>query len=162
MSTAPTALSCPICKVPFVQGGSASKRIHACATCGGVWLDNEVSTKIVQTFDEESVDAAADVAKHATKPVQQHSTLDCPECGEVMRVVRVDLADVDLDVCATHGTWFDSNELEKVARAFQAQREAKAGGRTSKPPAEPSGASDPASSAIDTTMQMLQEFEEFM
>jgi Zn-finger nucleic acid-binding protein len=149
------SLECPVCKVPFSVGNTQAKtRVHVCTKCGGVWLDNDASTRIVETFDKASVKLSAAAAKKAKGPVVEHSTLDCPTCKKTMRVVRVEIADLDLDVCPEHGTWFDRGELENVSKAFQAQRESE--GRQSNPPAE-GGDMD----AVTATVLMLEEFELF-
>lgn len=152
---AENSLACPVCKVPFASGKTASATIQACNTCGGVWLDNELSSRIVQTVDPEAVALADEAAAHAEKETA-HGELACPACGVTMRVVTVDVANVDLDVCPEHGTWFDRNELETVTRAFQGQREA-AGDEV-----RAQSEQTEAASALDASLLMLSEFEGFV
>jgi hypothetical protein len=39
--------------------------------------------------------------------------LDCPRCAQPMRALSV--ATITIDFCASHGVWFDSQELEELS-----------------------------------------------
>jgi len=59
----------------------------------------------------------------ATRPTQLlPNALRCPRCAAAMRAVQlgVEGRSVILDFCPGHGVWFDSNELELLARSLKA------------------------------------------
>ena len=64
-------------------------------------------------------DAAAAAAVHRPDTA---AALTCPHCARPMLRRRVERAQVDLDDCPEHGTWFDRGELQTVARTVAAMR----------------------------------------
>jgi Zn-finger nucleic acid-binding protein len=110
-------LVCPRC------GGDASERrtseyaLFPCTACGGVWVDNTVSQRLVRRFEVEAVAIAEEVARVATERVDARATVVCPICKVDLQRVTLDIGPtIELDVCGEHGTWFDRKELPHVAR----------------------------------------------
>jgi Zn-finger nucleic acid-binding protein len=99
--------------------------VDACLACGGLFLDNVASREVVSSFDRSLIGVATTlgIGKGDTLPpgVNQRN-LACPRCSAGLQTVNVPSAQVELDVCAEHGTWFDANELPKVARAYRRSR----------------------------------------
>lgn len=117
-----TDLKCPRCSVELFEGQTSNAVLYGCGTCGGVWLDNEASQRIVRTVDKEVAELATRAQTHASCTVDTvRGGLLCPECERPLRRVHFDQADLDLDICATHGTWFDQGELQKVMNASAGQ-----------------------------------------
>jgi hypothetical protein len=90
-----------------------------------VWLDEHASTRLLVSFDEDSVRWAEGTARLVKKPAPDHGTLLCPVCNEPMRTAHVAEAaadGVEVDACERHGTWFDKSELAIVARAIHSDR----------------------------------------
>jgi len=113
---------CPSCN-ETLQPARTTWHVLACSGCGGVWTDAAASRRIVSVVDRELVEvanvAAAQVADRET-PDPNASTRGCPVCSAVLRPVRA--ARVTVDVCAEHGTWFDRDELGRLARNLAYER----------------------------------------
>jgi Zn-finger nucleic acid-binding protein len=114
---------CPACKAPLVRASSRWE-VLACLSCGGVWTDPSASRRITSTVDRELVGIAADVAKRAVESAPDVPTPDsrrmCPSCGAPLACVRS--GRVAVDVCSAHGTWFDRDELGRLARNLEFER----------------------------------------
>jgi len=116
---------CPACRAPL-QRASAHWEVLACLACGGVWTDAAASQRISTTVDRELVGIANSAAKHAAEsdPTGARLSLDvaraCPICDGALSNVRTAL--VSVDVCTLHGTWFDRDELGRLARNLEFER----------------------------------------
>lgn len=97
---------CPRCvHVGLFVGEARSLHPRACGTCGGVWLSAEEATRVLRPlFVPGGLPGRS-------------SPRRCPDCAEALVEWRVGATEVDLDSCATHGTWFDRDELEQLAIA---------------------------------------------
>jgi Zn-finger nucleic acid-binding protein len=103
-----------------------------CVRCGGVWLDNAASRRLLAGANER---AALAIANHldptASPPARRDDAYrteqpSCPMCGAALARVVTDpgrhpIAGIELDVCAPHGTWFDANDLRAIAIAVSAR-----------------------------------------
>ena len=123
-----TSLSCPRCDVPLFEGKAEYTILHGCGRCGGIWLDNAASSRLVNAV-QPGLTAMADRAAQAGK-VEADTTRPgrCPLDRRDLE--RVTVKGVEVDVCKTHGTWFDAGEVRRVAEAFQSDRISAAGGAT--------------------------------
>jgi Zn-finger nucleic acid-binding protein len=127
-TTGKTSLPCPRCDVPLFEGKAAEATLHGCGSCGGVWLDNAASSRVVNAV-QPGLTAMSDRAARAGKiAVDETKPAKCPLDGNALE--RVDVKGVEVDVCRTHGTWFDAGEVRRVGTAFQSERIALAGGAT--------------------------------
>lgn len=117
------AVSCPRCAVGMYVGKTpAGADMWGCGRCGGVWLDNATAKHVVDSVCEATLHMARSAAQAAAAPSQPGTqTLPCPVCRQPMAPTKIQAAWLDIDVCATHGTWYDHGELEKVARATKRQ-----------------------------------------
>ncbi|MCK6536057.1 MAG: zf-TFIIB domain-containing protein [Polyangiaceae bacterium] len=95
---------------------------HACGTCGGVWLDTAAASHITRVLCSETLAHAEAGARIARHPVDTRGAIACPTCGAAAQRSLAGQARVEIDVCPAHGTWFDRNELERVAQAHAAAR----------------------------------------
>jgi hypothetical protein len=93
-----------------------------------VWLDNEMSQAITRHADGTLLAMVEGVAQRAAPFAPLVAQPACPVCKGMLERVRI--VEVDVDVCRAHGTWFDREELHAVARAFEADRIAKARARS--------------------------------
>lgn len=139
--------ACPACGADLVQGPS-TWQVLACLSCGGVWADVPASRQITTTVDRELVGMAKKVAEHAEstpdlEPLPRRSRR-CPICGGGLTAVRS--AHVSLDVCAEHGTWFDRDELGRLARNLEYERISTEMG------APPGSERDPVATSRNATM----------
>jgi Zn-finger nucleic acid-binding protein len=100
--------------------------VDACLSCGGLFIDNAASQELVRAFDRDLVRVATTlgVGKGETVgPGVYQKDLTCPRCGGPLAPVKLPSAGAEVDICAEHGTWFDANELPKVARAYRRSRD---------------------------------------
>lgn len=58
----------------------------------------------------------------AKQAVDTRGTVACPECGQAMERSVAGQTGVEIDVCREHGTWFDRDELGRIARAHATAR----------------------------------------
>lgn len=119
---------CPACRAPL-ERASSRWEVLACLACGGVWTDTGASRRITNTVDRELVTIAKEVAKRATESdpayermsnVPANMVRQCPICAGALACVRS--GHVAVDVCAAHGTWFDKDELGRLARNLEFER----------------------------------------
>lgn len=113
-------MNCPRCFIPLVEGALSSELIaHGCRGCGGVWLVNEASQRVIAGMGQQAFDRLRAHTKAARHGVDtKRAGLLCPECRQMLRRTTVTEARLELDVCSSHGTWFDCGEVERVALAF--------------------------------------------
>lgn len=120
-------LVCPHCGCTLSAGRAASTTVHGCASCGGVWLDNMASQKLVSAVDPSVLSLADAASRMASMPFPPHEARPrCPVCRGDLQPVRLEAVGVALDTCNLHGTWFDRGELQAVARSFAATRKTEA------------------------------------
>jgi Zn-finger nucleic acid-binding protein len=61
-------------------------------------------------------------SSHAAYPVDTAGTVACPVCGNALARTRLQQAAVDIDFCGYHGTWFDKDELARIAQSAAVAR----------------------------------------
>ncbi len=113
-----TPLLCPRCQQALFAGETRGNTIHGCGQCGGVWLDRNTSAKVIDSACQATIQLSQQAAQNRQREVDdggQHQ-LKCPVCQQTMRTQRRANAWLDVDECE-HGVWYDSGELERVARA---------------------------------------------
>jgi Zn-finger nucleic acid-binding protein len=104
---------------------------QGCSTCGGVWLDNAATAKVLAGVGDRAAVAIADHLRSPTapsNPYRRGGTHGCPVCRQALERVVTDarrhpVAGIELDICRAHGTWFDGGELGTVAGAVVRKRE---------------------------------------
>jgi Zn-finger nucleic acid-binding protein len=127
-----TSLPCPRCDgdVALFEGKSGDTLLHGCGTCGGVWLDNQASRRIVNAIPPGIIDMTERAARAASAPnidaAQAAKAARCP--FDRNELARANVKGVVIDACATHGTWFDAGEVTLLSHAFERARQAHAGG----------------------------------
>lgn len=110
--------NCPRCDERLFVGHGSDMVLHGCGCCGGIFLSNEDSRRLCEAFPLGATELAERAEKWAREAVDQREPVNCPACREPMRRSLFDGAALELDVCATHGTWFDRGEMQRVARAL--------------------------------------------
>ena len=109
---------CPRCRIDLQTCAVGESIVEVCDRCGGLWVD----TAAFQRICERREQSAAFVGLGSPLPAPgAHATIDtvryvaCPLCGKLMN--RVNFArhsGVVVDVCKSHGTWFDKDELGRI------------------------------------------------
>ena len=112
----PRTFPCPRCGGPVGETRAHDYSVFPCGACGGVWVDNVVSQRLVRAYEGNAVFAAEEASRFAVRPVDTRPAVACPACG--MALQRVVAAGIEIDACPQHGTWFDRDELPRVVRAF--------------------------------------------
>lgn len=122
-TAASSQYSCPRCLRPLDVYQVGAFVVDACVDCGGLFLDNAASRELTRRFDRDLVTTATTlgIGKGTTvQPGVVQRDLACPRCSSALAAFFLPQIQVQLDVCAEHGTWFDANELPKVARGYRA------------------------------------------
>lgn len=103
-------LVCPACQARL----RVFRQRLCCDSCDGILLElGDLTTSI-----SELTGIDPEIGFVRERPGKRA----CPRCAVVMSACRLDVALMDqrptlrpvLDRCATHGVWFDANELAKV------------------------------------------------
>ncbi len=126
--TAETSLPCPRCSIALFEGQAGGASLFGCGSCGGIWMDNATSQRVVSAVEEAILTLAVRATHAAKAPVETARVAACPMCKKEM--VCASAGGVALDVCSAHGTWFDRGEVQRVSAHFQSRRVASAGGPT--------------------------------
>jgi Zn-finger nucleic acid-binding protein len=116
---------CPRCTKPLAVSAVGEAFLEDCAGCGGLWVDTDSFKKICTRKERSAAFTGMGSpvpvpyrAVNAQAPVQY---LACPDCGRFMN--RLNFArhsGVIVDVCKTHGTWFDYDELRMILEFIEA------------------------------------------
>jgi Zn-finger nucleic acid-binding protein len=91
--------------------------MYHCETCNGLWVETETLQRLIA----ERLKPAPMLGTGISTPPTAHLKLEsvqyapCPICQRLMnRVNFAHASGVIVDVCTTHGTWFDADELRRV------------------------------------------------
>ena len=93
-----------------------------CSKCEGLWVDTASLARICSEREQQSAVAAMVQPPHQTAgaAIERVRYLPCPVCRELMnRVNFAGYSNVIVDVCKSHGTWFDCDELRRVVEFIQ-------------------------------------------
>jgi Zn-finger nucleic acid-binding protein len=117
-----TDAPCPRCSVSGEARGAnhalevspgEDKRVHECPRCGGMFVARDALADIL--CSAEIGGALAQVSSSAPPALDEIRYLPCPQCHAAMNRVNFGrVSGVIVDVCKTHGTWFDAGELTRV------------------------------------------------
>jgi Zn-finger nucleic acid-binding protein len=92
--------------------------LRECPKCAGLWVDTASLEHICAERERQS--AVLGMAQQTNVPVsgateEKVRYLPCPQCQKLMnRVNFAAYSNVIVDVCKSHGTWFDRDELRRV------------------------------------------------
>ena len=123
-------LPCPDCTTLMPVSQVAGLGLNECPQCRGLWVPGDHFEALVSRAAEarKSAEPAASPprVKGANPSQQSVRYRKCPECDAFMHRRNYQKSSgVIIDVCNTHGTWLDSDELEQIAGFILS------GGRTS-------------------------------
>jgi Zn-finger nucleic acid-binding protein len=111
-------MPCPACGLPLEEQRSLGVVLQGCNACGGVWLDKDqaraVTTHIAGSLRVVLASDKVTRAKAGRQPASAR-TRRCPVDAEPLTLVETD--GVEVDVCQVHGTWFDADEVRRIANA---------------------------------------------
>jgi Zn-finger nucleic acid-binding protein len=111
-------MPCPRCETHLRPRLVGDLCIDECPGCRGLFLDHVAIKRIVIERQQARADALLGaLPKHAVQEVGQQTKmyLKCPTCRVVMNRKQFAAgAGVIIDVCKTHGTFFDVGELPQI------------------------------------------------
>jgi len=114
LDEARTQLACPRCHRSLVRRRYAELDVDECDGCGGLLIEPSMLDRIVASRDSTT-------GLHLAlprRPYQRETTVTyirCPVCNKMMnRQAFGRLSGVIVDVCRSHGVWFDAGELSEV------------------------------------------------
>ena len=117
---AATPLCCPRCRVTMDAVVVGTSNLRECPRCEGIWADAETLRKIYKDKEQQAALLIPGTPASATDPGEFETDVHyvpCPQCDNLMN--RVNFARgsrVVVDVCGTHGTWFDKDELRRIVQ----------------------------------------------
>lgn len=108
-----THQQCPRCGGILDGAWSAERARLECSICHGRFL-GFVTLRESHAFLVERLGQRASIVPAGP--------MGCPLCDDAMRSHLVETAErhVAVDFCGRHGVWFDSGEMEALARAIRA------------------------------------------
>ena len=113
-----TLLACPDCHISLELLLVDERFVQLCPRCGGLWMDRSTFDQLAQQKEAAGrvlggVQAAA--APRRPPEAQTVRYRACPRCHVIMnRQNYAQISGIVLDVCRTHGIWFDRDELARV------------------------------------------------
>lgn len=126
LATAETEHSCPVCgeqkQLTSRNLLEGMPPVMECGTCMGMWLSIEAMEHLIdaestRTATDRSLGSADDLI---AEPVAQSGPAyrPCAVCQSLMmrRNFGRGESNVIVDICRTHGVWFDANELASLLR----------------------------------------------
>ena len=115
-----TRWTCPTCSTSLEPGTLHEVAVSRCASCGGVWFDEEGFREAKDLADENLRWLDFDLWKeHESFTVPSHG-VDCPCCGKRMFTLRYADTPVEVDTCHDcRGVWLDEKEFERIVSALE-------------------------------------------
>lgn len=108
---------CPACQTSMLKGDLHGIPLHECTKCLGLWLDMATFERICRDAEQQASVLGTTRALGAANSIAAVRYLRCPHCRDFMnRVNFARCSGVIVDVCRTHGTWFDVNELHRIVQ----------------------------------------------
>ena len=111
---------CPRCQGKLATATVGGTPLEECTRCGGLWISAEAFERICADRESQAASLAQQMA--ADGPVEERVRyLKCPRCSQLMaRRNYAHRSGVILDICRTHGIWFDRHELRRIVEFIRA------------------------------------------
>jgi Zn-finger nucleic acid-binding protein len=128
------ARACPACKKTLLAFRGTGGVLLDCAECGGQFVEHELLGSLLESREVTGL-AVQRRVRRTELALGAVRYLPCPTCSRLMNRKNFGGASgVVVDVCTTHGTWFEEGELPRVlafvesgglvvARAHERERE---------------------------------------
>jgi Zn-finger nucleic acid-binding protein len=109
--------TCPACSIPLLHGRLHGYQLLSCARCGGVLIDMNRFTEIIDAVRASNVSAFRTTMPRQQKPGER--TLNCPSCGQpFISHHYAGPGNVVIDTCSQClVNWLDQGELRRIALA---------------------------------------------
>jgi Zn-finger nucleic acid-binding protein len=113
-SESAASFGCPRCKAELKARSYGDLGVEECDACGGLFLAPQTMDRLVAARDMPT-NLRLHLPKRALKGEAVVRYLFCPVCGKSMnRQAFGRISGVVVDVCKSHGVWFDAGELAAV------------------------------------------------
>mgnify|MGYP001019925139 CR=1 FL=1 len=119
-----TSLACPRCApraqavgappTPLFRNEGGGVALHGCAACGGVFLARACADRLATQLPVDAIGIAERTSRAARYTPDHATLLACPMCKRAMNRVRAAAAGIELDTCASCGTWYDRDEIGRI------------------------------------------------
>ncbi len=110
------ALGCPRCAGSLAARLYAELEVEECDQCGGLFLTPLMLDRVIKSRNQPTGLRLALPAR-TMSPEQEVHYLHCPICKKLMnRQAFGRVSGVVVDVCRSHGVWFDAGELTQVVQ----------------------------------------------
>lgn len=110
-------ISCPHCQDRLEAVSVGKTNLRECPKCEGLWMDNASFDQICADREEQSavLGLATLLPNQVSAGELKVRYYPCPVCQALMnRVNFAHCSGVIVDICRTHGTWFDKDELRRI------------------------------------------------
>jgi Zn-finger nucleic acid-binding protein len=108
--------NCPRCGARLQAREYAELSVDECDRCGGLFLAPAMLERLVAAHDA-STGLRLALPKRAVERESVVQYIHCPVCGKLMnREAFGRISGIVLDVCKSHGLWFDAGELSEAIR----------------------------------------------
>jgi len=105
---------CPTCNTPLVEFRGNGGVLLDCETCGGQFAEHALLSSLLESREIAGL-AVTRRARRSELAISKVRYVPCPTCRQLMNRKNFGgESGVVVDVCATHGTWFDGGELPRV------------------------------------------------
>ena len=114
---------CPRCRLAMESVVIGKENLRECPKCEGIWVDADSLQKICADREEQAavLGAASTLPPASNANWENVRYVPCPVCNKLMnRVAFARCSGVVVDVCKTHGTWFDKDELRRIVEFIRA------------------------------------------
>lgn len=114
---------CPRCQSETKAVVIGTTDLRECPRCEGIWADAAALQHIVTDREQQAavLGVATPLPEPRSVPLEKIRYLPCPVCKMLMhRVNFAKCSNVIVDVCKTHGSWFDKDELRRIIEFIRA------------------------------------------
>jgi Zn-finger nucleic acid-binding protein len=117
---------CPRCRMQMEVTKLGEVSLRECPKCQGIWTDTQTLEQICTDRNKQvavqGMPGAHELSEIGSAGVEQNIRyVPCPVCNALMnRINFARFSNVVVDVCKTHGTWFDRDELRRVVEFIRA------------------------------------------
>jgi Zn-finger nucleic acid-binding protein len=103
-------VKCPSCSTDLVLTKRNGIDLEYCPSCKGIWLSRQELEQLEDEVFDFGDDKKGSLIFRATS-----TTLECPQCGKLMRRFQYRAYDLEMDFCEDgHGYWLDEQGDKRV------------------------------------------------
>jgi Zn-finger nucleic acid-binding protein len=118
-----SSLKCPHCRTSLRTTLIGDMELLECPECEGLWADSEALARIQNDRERQAAVLGSAGALPLAGGVTELKVryIPCPVCNQLMnRINFARCSNVIVDVCRSHGTWLDKDELRHIVEFIRA------------------------------------------